>query len=118
MMDVEYPGFGAIVIDGQRYDRDMIVEQGRVRPRKKGPSKAKRGEYGHTPLTAGEDLPWSGPRLIIGTGANGRLPVPPDVYDEAASRGIELVTLPTSEACELLRSIDGDEVSAVLHVTC
>jgi hypothetical protein len=117
-MDVEYPGFGAIVINGQRFDRDMVLEKGIPRPRKKGPSKARRREYGHTPLTAAEDLPWSGSQLIIGTGASGRLPVLPEVLDEADARGVELVTLPTSEACELLRSIEGDQVSAVLHITC
>jgi hypothetical protein len=117
-VDVEYPGFGAIVINGQRFDHDMVVEHGTLRPRKKGPSKAWRGEYGHTPLTAAEDLPWSGSRLIVGTGASGRLPVAPEVLEEAAARGVELVALPTSEACELLRSIEGDQISAVLHVTC
>ncbi len=117
-MDVEYPGFGSIVINGERFDRDMVVEQGTVRARKKGPSKARRGEYGHTPLTAAEDLPWTGSQLIIGTGASGRLPIAPDVTQEAEARGVELVALPTSEACELLRAIEDDEVSAVLHVTC
>lgn len=117
-MDVEYPGFGSIVINGERFDHDMVVDHGRLRPRKKKPSKVRRAEYGHTPLTADEDLPWSGSRLIIGTGASGRLPIVPEVVQQAEARGIELVALPTAEACELLRSIDGDEVSAVLHVTC
>lgn len=117
-MDVEYPGFGSIVINGERFDRDMVVEQGTLRARKKGPSKARRGEYGHTPLTAAEDLPWSGSRLVIGTGASGRLPIAADVLEEAKARGVELVALPTSEACELLRSVSDDDTSAVLHVTC
>lgn len=117
-MDVQYPGCNAIVINGQRFARDMVVDQGRPRPRKKGPSKARRREHGHTPLTAAEDLPWSGSQLIIGTGASGRLPILPEVLDEAKARGVEVVTLPTSEACELLRSIESDQVSAVLHVTC
>ena len=69
-------------------------------------------------LCGDEDLPWSGSRLIVGTGASGRLPIAPEVWAEAESRGIELVAMPTAEACELLRSIEGDEVSAVLHVTC
>ena len=111
-------GFGAIVIDGQRFDRDMVVERGRIRPRKKGPSKARRGEFGHTPLSSEEDLPWSGPRLTIGTGASGRLPILPEVFDEAQARGVALVALPTSEACDLLGSIESDEVSAVLPVIC
>ena len=117
-MDVEYPGFGSIVIDGERYDRDMIVDRGAVRPRDKGPSKARKADYGHTPLTAAEDLPWSGTQLVIGTGASGRPPIPDDVHEAARSRGVELITMPTAEACALLREVDGAEVTAVLHVTC
>lgn len=118
MMDITYPGFGTIVIEGERFDRDMVVDRGTVRPRKKGPSKGRRGEFGHTPLTAAEELPWSGQQLIIGTGFDGRLPVAGDVQDEATRRDIELVVLPTADACALLQSIDIDAVSAVLHVTC
>ena len=105
-MDVTYPGFGSIVIEGTPFDRDMIVDMGRVRPRDKGPSKARRAEFGHTPLTAAEDLPWSGRQLVVGTGAGGRLPVAPEVAREAQARGVELVVLPTAEACALLRSLE------------
>jgi hypothetical protein len=31
---------------------------------------------------------------------------------------VELVTMPTAEACELLRTMEPDAVFAVLHVTC
>ncbi len=117
-MDVEYPGFGTIVVDGTRYDHDVVVEDGAVRARSKKPSKPYRGQYGHTPLSQDEDIPWSRPRLIIGTGYSGRLPVMPEVYDRARSAGVELVTLPTAEACTLLGDLDAGEVNAVLHVTC
>ncbi len=117
-MDVEYPAFGAIVIEGERFDRDMVIDRGRIRPRKKGPSKARRSEYGHTPLTVAEDLPWSATRLIIGTGASGRLPVLDEVRQEAEARGVDLIVLPTAQACALLQTLEADEVSAVLHVTC
>lgn len=117
-MDVDYPGFGTIVIDGKRYDRDMIVEGGAVRPRRKGPSKARRGEFGHTPLTAAEDLPWSSSKLVIGTGYSGSLPIADDVWDEARVREVEIVAVPTAEACRMLRSEHAAEVAAVLHVTC
>ena len=40
-----------------------------MRKRKKKPSKPYRDEFGHTPLSADEELPWGGGRLIIGTGA-------------------------------------------------
>ena len=117
-MDVEYPGFGTIVIDGRRFEHDVVVEAGRVRRRNKGPSKAYRTRYGHTPLSPDEDIPWSGGHLVIGTGASGQLPIMPEVWEQARTLGVELVTLPTSEACELLRPSDQDQVYAILHVTC
>jgi hypothetical protein len=117
-MDVAYPGFGSIVVGGERFDCDVVLEAGRARPRKKGPSKAHRSRYGHTPLSPDEDIPWSPPRLVVGTGASGRLPIMPEVWEEAKLRGVELTAVPTSEACELLRPIRRDEVYAILHVTC
>ena len=37
---------------------------------------------------------------------------------ELANQGVEVIALPTSEACELLGPIDDGEVYAILHVTC
>lgn len=118
IVDIVYPGFGAIVVEGERFEHDVVVEAGRVRPRKKGRSKVHRHRYGHTPLSAGEDIPWSSPRLVVGTGASGQLPIMPEVWDEARTRGIELIAAPTVEACRLLGSIDRQDVFAILHVTC
>ena len=40
-----------------------------------------------------------------------------EVYAEAERRGIEIVAVPTREACELLR--EGERsTAAILHVTC
>lgn len=117
-VDVDYPGFGAILIDGERFDHDVVVEADRVRRRKKGPSKPYRNRYGHTPLSPHEEVPWSAPQLVVGTGASGRLPIMPEVWEEAEAQGVELIALPTSEACELLRSIEEHPVNAILHVTC
>lgn len=118
VVDVVYPGFGVIVVEGERFEHDVVVEAGRARPRKKGPSKVHRHRYGHTPLSPDEDIPWSAPRLVVGTGASGQLPIMPEVWGAAKVRGVELIAVPTSKACELLRSIDEGEVSAILHVTC
>lgn len=111
-------GFGALEIDGRRYDEDVVIERGQVRKRKKKPSRPYRDTYGHTPLSAAEAIPWHGRRLIVGTGAQGALPVMPEVVEEARRRGIELVIVPTAEACELIRSCPSGDVDAVLHVTC
>jgi hypothetical protein len=96
---------------------DVVIDSGDVRRRDKRPSK-QLGHSGHTPLSAAEAVPWHGARLIVGTGAYGRLPVMPELYDEASRRGVEIVALPTAEACDLLDKADRNEVSAILHVTC
>jgi hypothetical protein len=61
--------FGSIEVEGRQYDNDIVIEGGRVRKRKKKPSKPYRDEFGHTPLSADEGLHWGRGRLIIGTGA-------------------------------------------------
>lgn len=110
--------FGAVEIDGREYTHDVVIDGGRVRKRDKAPSKTYRGGFGHTPLSTAEDIPWGGRRLIVGTGADGALPILPDVELEAGRRGIELIAVPTEEACALVEALDPSEVRAILHVTC
>jgi hypothetical protein len=111
-------GFGEIELDGRRFDHDVVVEAGGIRRRNKGPSKPYREQFGHTPLSAAEAIPWSAKRLIVGTGASGQLPLTQDLHEEARRRGVEIVAVPTKEACGLLAAADLGEVAAVLHVTC
>ena len=48
-------GFGWIEIGGTRYDHDIVIHTvGTVSKRKKKLSKPFAGEYGYTPLSAGE----------------------------------------------------------------
>lgn len=110
--------FGSIEVEGREYENDIVIDGGRVRQRKKKPSKPYRDQFGHTPLSADEQLPWGGGRLIIGTGAYGSLPIMPQVLEEARRRGVELAAIPTEDACRLIASRDRREVYAVLHVTC
>jgi hypothetical protein len=90
-VDARLISFGLVEIDGRRFDRDVVVEAGHVRRRKKKPSKAYRDRYGHTPLSPDEKIPWSTSRLIVGTGARGQLPIMPELYQEAQRRGVEVV---------------------------
>jgi hypothetical protein len=76
-VDAKLISFGLVEIDGRRFDRDVVLEAGNVRPRKEKPSKPQRDRYGHTPLSAAENIPWSASRLIVGTGASGQLPIRP-----------------------------------------
>ena len=117
-MDAKMIGFGEIEIDGNRYEYDVIIDEREVKKRGKKPSKIYKSEYGHTPLSLEEKIPWGGDKLVIGTGINGRLPIRPEVYEEADKRGIELITLPSAEACRLISGMKPDEIRAVIHITC
>jgi hypothetical protein len=109
--------FGHLRIDGDTYERDVVIDGAEVRRRRKRPSKELRNAYGHTPLSEKEDIPWRCSRLVIGTGAAGALPVTDEVREEARRRSIELVIVPTAEAIKLL-TVSTEGTNAVLHVTC
>jgi hypothetical protein len=114
---IENFSFGRITIDGVTYEHDVVIDSGKVRKRKKKPSKKFRDAYGHTPLSAAEEIPWKCRRLVIGTGAQGNLPIMDEVKQEAARRHLELVVLPTAEAVKELRN-PSRHTNAVLHITC
>ncbi len=109
--------FGSLRINGNTYDRDVVIDRGEIRKRKKKPSKKFRNDFGHTPVSIEEDIPWKCRRLVVGTGAYGRLPVMKEVQREAKRREIELLILPTLQAMDVLKH-DPEETNAILHVTC
>jgi hypothetical protein len=109
--------FGSLTIDGKDHTKDVVLDRGEVRRRKKKPSRKFRKEFGHTPVSLREAIPWECKRLIIGTGMNGQLPVMDEVRAEAERCGLELVVCPTPEAVELLKE-DPVDTNAILHVTC
>jgi hypothetical protein len=117
-MKARWIGFGEIEVDGTRYEYDVVIDGGKVEKRHKKASKAYRGQFGHTPLSADEPIPWGGKRLIVGTGESGSLPIMPEVRREARKRGVKLVAVPTEEALALVRDTDAKDVRAILHVTC
>jgi len=109
--------FGSLQVNSSTYEHDVIIDGGEIRKRRKKASKRFRDNFGHTPLSLEEDIPWKCARLVIGTGAYGRLPVMNEVQREAERRKIELLILPTSEAIKILNKASAD-TNAILHVTC
>jgi hypothetical protein len=109
--------FGSVRVDGVTYDHDLIIDRGKIRKRKKAASRKFRGAYGHTPLSVAEDIPWRCRRLVIGTGADGALPVMKQVQQEARRREIDLVVLPTAQAIGVLAGT-AKHTNAILHLTC
>ena len=109
--------FGSVRVEGVTYDHDLIIDRGKIRKRKKAASRKFRGAYGHTPLSVAEDIPWRCHRLVVGTGADGALPVMEQVREEARRREVDLVVLPTAEAIGVLTKTTKD-TNAILHLTC
>jgi hypothetical protein len=109
--------FGSIRIDGKTYDYDLVIDRGEIQKRKKKASKPHKDAFKHTPLSVKENIPWRCSRLVIGTGAEGLLPVMDEVRDEARDRKVQLITVPTPEAIAILNR-GGKATNAVLHVTC
>ncbi len=116
-MQFEDFSFGSIRIDGITYQHDVVIDRGEIRKRKKKPSKKFRDEFGHTPLSVEEDIPWRCRRLLIGTGAHGALPVMEDVKLQAKRRKVDLLILPTDRAVDHLKRSRA-KTNAILHVTC
>jgi hypothetical protein len=116
-MRVSDYSFGSVRVDGVTYDYDLVIDRGKIRKRKKAASRKFRETYGHTPLSIAEDIPWRCRRLVIGTGADGALPVMQQVRDEARRRKVDLVILPTAEAIGTLTRAAAD-TNAILHLTC
>jgi len=115
-------GFGSIMIDGETYTKDIMLDHGKVEKRKKKPSKKYRDEFGgHTPLTTEENISWECEVLVVGIGHDGALPIAKSVMDKAQKKGVELKIFQTPDAIEYLNSLkksDLKRTNAILHLTC
>jgi hypothetical protein len=114
-MIVDEYSFGRIVIDGKEYTKDIVIHDGTIEKRDKKKSKHLKSQYGHTPLTPEENIPWNHKRLIVGTGAYGKLPVVRGVKDEARKKMVKLEIMPTKKALTHLNDAD---TNMILHLTC
>lgn len=113
-MRIDKYGFGKIVIDGRKYGKDVIVTP-------KGEVKEWWRVKGHEVCV--KDLePIEGEEfdvLIIGTGYFGVVKVLSEVEEWAKKRGVELVAVPTKEACKVYNEVSGKRRAvAALHLTC
>jgi hypothetical protein len=61
------------------------------------------------------DLPG---RLVVGTGAYGRLRPEPETLEQLQERGIEVEVLPTGDAVRRYGELDPRRTAAALHLTC
>jgi hypothetical protein len=105
--------FGRLVVDGGEETRDVIVLPGRV-------VRNWWRRDGHRLVLDDladvlDELP---ERLIIGTGAYGRLAPDPEALERLRARGIETESLPTADAVERYLELNSERTAAALHLTC
>lgn len=107
--------FGSIIIDGDIYFKDVVIDNGKVKKRKKSESKKYSAGFGHTPLSPDENIPWNCETLIIGTGHYSSLPVMDEIHDLALKKGVTIRVMSTPEA---IKHINDEGTNLILHLTC
>jgi hypothetical protein len=105
--------FGHVVVDGDELTRDVIVL----------PDRVVRNWWridGHRLVR--DDLAdvWSElpARLVVGTGADGRMEPDPAALEALRARGIDVECMPTGRAVERFGELDPATTAAALHLTC
>ena len=111
---IETCRFGHLVVDGQSYDKDVIVLPNRVLP----------GWWrleGHVLHPDDLEAVWAAEpeMLVVGQGAYGRMRVPAETRQALQAAGIELIAQPTEQACQTYNRLRQQRaVAAALHLTC
>lgn len=117
-MVVKSVSFGKIKVNGKLYEHDIKIDGTEVSKRSKKASKPFKSEYGHTPLTHLEDIPWDCDTLVIGKGMSGRLPITDEFKEMAKEKGVKLIIKKTPEAAKYYSDHWNENTNAVFHVTC
>lgn len=113
MARIEEYGFGRLIVDGSEETRDVIVLPRRV-------VRNWWRREGHALVLEDlvdvlDELPG---RLIVGTGAYGRMQPDPAVLEELRRRGVEVEVLQTGDAVSRYLELDPAKTAAALHLTC
>jgi hypothetical protein len=105
--------FGRLVVDGDEETRDMIVLPGRVIRNWR-----RRDGHGLVLEDLDEVLDELPPRLVVGTGAYGRMEPDPKTLESLAERGVDVEVLRTAEAVRRYGELNPAATAAALHLTC
>jgi hypothetical protein len=113
MPRIEEYRFGHVVVDGAEQTRDVIVLPDRVLTnwRRADGHQLGLGDLGRVI----DELP---ERLVVGTGAYGRMRPEPEALRELGEKGIEVEALPTDQAVRRYGELDPRRTAAALHLTC
>ena len=113
-MHIDSYEFGRIVIDGRAFTQDIILLPEAIQDswwrleghRLQLPDVA-------TVLAAKPEV------LIVGQGQPGKMRVDPELARYLQDLGVELIEVPTAQACTTFNDLSGQRrVAAALHLTC
>ena len=105
--------FGRVTVDGREETRDVIVLPERVVR-----DWWRRDGHGLVLEDLDAVLDELPARLVVGTGAYGRLRPDPGTIESLRGRGIDVEVLPTAEAVDRYDELDPRTTAAALHLTC
>ena len=112
-MHIDGYDFGEIIIDGKKYSKDVIIAPSGV----KSWWRVKGHEVCVKDLEPIENEDFE--VLVIGTGYYGIVKVLSEVEEWAKKRGVELIAVPTKEACRIYNEKSKEKKTvAALHLTC
>ena len=113
MPAIEGYEFGRVTIDGREETRDVIVLPDRVVR-----DWWRRDGHGLVLEDLDEVLAELPERLLVGTGAHGRLRPDPGTLETLRARGVDVEVVPTAEAVRRYAELDPRTTAAALHLTC
>lgn len=114
-MHIDSYSFGSMVVDGKRYESDLIIFPDRIKT-------AWRRRQGHS--LAKEDLDevidYRPEVLIVGKGTLGCMEIPPSTRNWLEEEKIELIDKNTDQACQLFNEKvkEAEKVVGAFHLTC
>jgi hypothetical protein len=116
---IESSGFGWILVDGKRFDHDIVIRlDGTVEKRKKKLSKVVFGSSHTLSLDEAKHVYTEGARqLVIGTGQSGILQLSDEAFQYYKKKGCDVSLAPTQEAITLWNESQGESIG-LFHVTC
>ena len=119
MLKVDSFKFGAIVIDGKKYGRDVVLfPDGTVHERKHGFLRF--GSHNIKKEEVNDLIEVSPDTVIIGIGVWSRAKLASDAELALKEAKVELIALPSKEAVQRLNELSGEgkRVAALIHITC
>ena len=113
-MHIDSYDFGHIVVDGVSYKNDLLIWPGKIKADwwRQESHLLQVGDLSEA-LAAGPEV------LVVGMGQPGHLQVDLGLAAFLKEKGIDLVAVPTREACRVINSLAGKRrLAAALHLTC